>query len=300
VGRPKVIHFQAIADKIRIKNLFEQLWNWLGTLFEHHFDCTTLSSVFQSCKNSWSMHVHHIALAAITHVFHTIWMARNGIRFNNARISLHAAQMKVLTAIAMSATLVDGFTDITEHSILNRLRIKPRLRYAPVISLVMWKPPSLSWMKVNTDGSVTNLPPSAACGGNFRDHLTTFKGCFAMKLAAVSVLHAELMAIIMAIEIVHRKGWSNLWIKSDSQAALCAFANPAVVPWDLWNRWKNCMLLGLNLVSSHIFREGNSCVDSLANYGHSITDFTWWNSLPQFLRRAFINDNLLTLTRRHQ
>jgi ribonuclease HI len=200
--------------------------------------------------------------------------------------------MKVLTAVTMSNTLVTGFTAPTEMSILNRFRLKTRLHNAPVISVVLWRAPSVHWMKVNTDGSVTTLPPSAACGGVFRDHLVTFRGCFAKKLDTVSVLHAEVMAIILAIETAHNNGWQNVWIESDSQAALCAFGNHAVVPWSLWNRWHNCISLGLNLASSHIFREGNTCADRLANHGHSIIDFTWWNSLPQFLRGPFINDKL--------
>jgi hypothetical protein len=116
--------------------------------------------------------------------------------------------------------------------------------------------------------------------------LVTFKGCFAKKLDAVSVLHSEIISIIMAIETTNKKGWSNVWIESDSQAALCTFGNHDVVPWDLRNRWKICMLLALNLIRSHIFREGNSCEDRLANHGHSIIDFTWWNFVPQFLTGA--------------
>jgi hypothetical protein len=66
--------------------------------------------------------------------------------------------------------LVTGFTAPTEMSILNRFRLKTRLHNAPVISVVLWRAHSVHWMKVNTDGSVTTLPPSAACG-----HLVTFR-----------------------------------------------------------------------------------------------------------------------------
>ncbi|PNY03736.1 ribonuclease H [Trifolium pratense] len=176
-----------------------KLWNWLGTLFENHFDCTTIETVFKSCKNSWSKHVHNLALAAITHVFHSIWMAQNGIRFNNAKISIHAAKMKVLTAIATSATTVVGYTDHSEASILQCLKVQPRLRNAPVISLVLWKAPLVFWLKVNTDRSVLSNPPSAACGGIFRNNLASFKDCFAQKLDTVSVTYAEIFAIILVV-----------------------------------------------------------------------------------------------------
>ncbi|MCI42961.1 hypothetical protein A2U01_0064198, partial [Trifolium medium] len=61
------------------------------------------------CTPSWSTQIQQLALAAITHTFHTIWMARNVIRFNNASITLHAAKMKIQTAIATSATAVTGY-----------------------------------------------------------------------------------------------------------------------------------------------------------------------------------------------
>ncbi|GAU13161.1 hypothetical protein TSUD_179040 [Trifolium subterraneum] len=91
-------------------------------------------------------------------------------------------------------------------------------------------------MKVNTNESVTSLPPSVACGESFRDHIASFHGFSAKKLAIVSILHTEIIAIILVIEITPNKGWNNVWIKSDSQAALCTFGNHEVVPWDLRNR----------------------------------------------------------------
>ncbi|PNX73939.1 ribonuclease H [Trifolium pratense] len=181
-------------------------------------------ALHDSCKRSWSEHIHNVALVAITHAFHSIWMARNGIRFNNAKISFHAAKMKVLTAIAMSATLVAGFTAPTETSILTRLQLKPRLHNAPVISLVLWRVPSIHWMKVNMDGSVTNLPPSAACGGVFRDHLVTFQGCFA---TPYQFYMRTLWPSSWPYRLAHNNGWQNVWIESDSQAALCTFGNHA-------------------------------------------------------------------------
>ncbi|PNY15477.1 hypothetical protein L195_g012173 [Trifolium pratense] len=51
----------------------------------------------------WSDHIRSLAHAAFIHVFHTIWMARNGIRFNNSVIIMtRAAKMKVMTALNTS------------------------------------------------------------------------------------------------------------------------------------------------------------------------------------------------------
>jgi hypothetical protein len=45
----------------------------------------------------------------------------------------------------------------------------------------------------------------------------------------------------------------------------------------LRNRWGNCLLLGLNISYSHIYRQGNSCADKLANHGHTVTCYTWYD-----------------------
>jgi hypothetical protein len=36
-----------------------------------------------------------------------------------------------------------------------------------------------------------------------------------------------------------------------------------------------------------MYREGNFVADKLANFGLSITDFTWWNSAPPNIRDDF-------------
>jgi hypothetical protein len=42
-------------------------------------------------------------------------MARNGIRFNNAKINIHTATMKILTFVAMSAKLKAGYSHTSEN-----------------------------------------------------------------------------------------------------------------------------------------------------------------------------------------
>jgi hypothetical protein len=65
-----------------------------------------------------------------------------------------------------------------------------------------------------------------------------------------------------------------------------------MVPWTVRNRWANCLQLGFLLRRSHIFREGNACVDKLASMGHSMVAFNWWDSLSLVLRDDFLRDKL--------
>jgi hypothetical protein len=100
-----------------------------------------------------------------------------------------------------------------------------------------------------------------------------------MNLGLANSLFSEIMGIILAIECAFDKGWTRLLIESESQVAILAFKSCNIIPWQLHNRWFNCMikLRSMHYVVSHIFRDGNH---KLANLGLALNVFTWWNSAP--------------------
>ncbi|MCI36190.1 RNA-directed DNA polymerase (Reverse transcriptase), partial [Trifolium medium] len=88
--------------------------------------------------------------------------------------------------------------------VLQKLQIAPRqVRPAASIS-VIWKALTAPWLKVNTDGSVRDN--MSVCGAIFRDSSGGFFGGFSCRLDVSSVLHKELLAIIIAIEQAHQQG----------------------------------------------------------------------------------------------
>jgi len=78
------------------------------------------------------------------------------------------------------------------------------------------------------------------------------------------------------------KNWLNLWIESDSRLVTLAVKSPHIVPWQIKNRWLNCLTLvkSMNFLLSHIFGEGNHCADKLAALGLTQNGFQWWSSTP--------------------
>jgi hypothetical protein len=122
--------------------------------------------------------------------------------------------------------------------------------------------------------------------------MANFHGSYVQRIWTVSVLHVELIALIIAMELANSKGWKYLWLESDSLTALRAFENIDLVPWDLCNCWSNCLSLGLHLQWSHIYREGNACADKFATLGHAYTNLWWWSSLPPNLHDVFLSDKL--------
>jgi ribonuclease HI len=161
--------------------------------------------------------------------------------------------------------------------ILKALHVPLKFPNAPIIKEVLWQPPILDWIKCNSDGASAGNPGNSACGG-----------AFAVNLGIQSSLFAELMGAMLAIEIAHQKGWSSLWLETDSMLVLGAFKSSSSVPYILRNRWKNCLLFisQMNFFVSHIFREGNKCADIMANTGLSLpisTTHSWWSSSPPSL-----------------
>jgi len=92
---------------------------------------------------------------------------------------------------------------------------------------------------------------------------------------------------ILAMEFAAHHGWSNIWLERDSSSALLVFKNVSLVPILLRNRWHNARSLNIQVISSHIYREGNRCADSLANLGHFVVGEVWLSPLPSEFQQDF-------------
>jgi len=130
----------------------------------------------------------------------------------------------------------------------------------------------------------------AVNGGLFRDHLGTFLGAFTCNLDHSSIFNYEIMSFIYALEFAAHHGQRNLWIESDSTSALLIFKNASLVLVLLRNRWHSACHLGVQVISSHIFREGNCCADMLASMCHYVQDSVWLTELPSALHFHFFTD----------
>lgn len=170
----------------------------------------------------------------------------------------------------------------TEFAILRSLNINLRFKNSPKIREKIWHPPIIGWLKVNTDGAAQDSPGLAGGGGIFRDHLGKFVACFAAFYDIQHAIYAELLSVILAVELAHAKGWHHLWIESDSTLVVDILIGNIQPPWSIASRWSICqsLLSSMSWKVSHIFREGNSCADLLANHSLRSRTFTWWNSIP--------------------
>lgn len=181
---------------------------------------------------------------------------------------------------------------VSKLVIMRSLGIQGHPPKASIIKQVIWYPPICYFIKCNTDGAAKGCPGPAACGGIFRDSSAAVIGCFSTNLGIANAFYAELMGAMLAIEFARLKGWSKLWLECDSKLVVSAFTNPSSVLWRLQNRWNNCLLITANMqfLVSHIFREGNTCADKLADFGLSVVGSVWWDSIPSFVTEEFFRN----------
>ena len=126
---------------------------------------------------------------------------------------------------------------VDELHILHLLNIKGILGLAPRIIYVIWQPPPIGWIKVNTDGSAMGSPGAAGSGGIFKNASAFPRGSFAFSMGSTFAYMAELIAAIFAIEVAWERGWHHLWLECDSTFVAQLFHNKSSkVPWQIKQR----------------------------------------------------------------
>lgn len=272
------------------------LWSWLQSLINLNINVSSVPSLFDICNRGWSPQCKLVIISAIVNILNTIWSCRNNLRFNGSKPHLNSIKALIIANVSLSGNFTKLVTSpsIRDFTILKSFNVNTHHPNAPKIIEVIWSPPILHWTKCNTDGSALGSPGQSSCAGIFRNNHGESLGCFAANLGISNSFYAELMGVILAVECAIDRNWNNLWIESDSKLANLAVKSPNIVPWQLKNRWLNCVHLmsNMNCMITHIYREGNHCADKLARLGLALDGFLWWNSPPVDIREDLIKNRL--------
>lgn len=169
--------------------------------------------------------------------------------------------------------------------------LSPLRHQTPRFIFVVWEPLPFNWVKINTDGSFRD-PSHAGFGGIFRNAMHSFLGAFTRKVTVTNALEAEVYAVIEAIRVAWLKGWKHLWLETDSSLVVHYFNSPNLIPWHFRTSWANCLHITKQMAFhvSHVYREGNSVADKLANYGVEHVGSHWWDFIPHFLVVSYGHD----------
>ncbi|RZC17610.1 hypothetical protein D0Y65_010388 [Glycine soja] len=147
--------------------------------------------------------------------------------FFSEDLAMHETPKDSATILLMSIALILAKLRITSNatkSVMNNsifdfvflrsLGIQGHPRKSQIIKQVSWNLFIQGWTKCNIDGAAKGNP-SARCGGIFRNDRACALGCFTLNLRTQNSLFAELMGVILAIELVAKKNWSMLWLECD-------------------------------------------------------------------------------------
>ncbi|CAL0326745.1 unnamed protein product [Lupinus luteus] len=278
-------------------NFAKALWNWVQSAFSISIDTTSALSIIMNGNSLTNHQLQDVFVACVVHTFSTIWFCRNKCRFKDVVVPFRQATLKIQRETSVSgncSTKTSNSCNVVELLMLRKFNTALKLNKAPKVIEVVWQFPQGGWIKVNTDGSAQGAPGHAGGGGIFRDHNGDCLACFASYLDIQFALYAEMSAAIKAINLALEYGWSNLWLECDSSTVVDIFNGCAKVPWKLSNDWINCKqkLPLLNFHISHIFREGNSCADKLANFGLESKTNTFWRSIPSIIQEVYSRNRL--------
>jgi ribonuclease HI len=270
------------------------IWTWFSEIIGINLHFNEIADIWLLYDRNWQAQCKVVILACLVNILNSIWWMRNQSRFKNKKVHWKTAITIIFSSVSLSGNLTKKTYNgsMTDFEILKKFKVYLHPPRAPFIKEVLWQPPPLNWLKCNTDGASTST--SSACGGVFRNHLSEFVVGFAENIGLHFSLIAGLIGVMRAIEMANIHNWSNLWLETDSSLAVLAFKSACIVPWVIRNRWENCMVMArsMNIIATHIFREGNDSADSLANVGLIISDILYFWDIPTCISYSVYKNKL--------
>jgi ribonuclease HI len=264
-------------------------WCWLATSLDMIIQFQSLEDIWSLCNRAISAQCRIVIKAAIINIMYAVWIARNNARFKNIKPNWNSSLAWIVANVMLSGNHTNSLASasIRDFTILKAFKVNLNPPKPSFLREVIWQPPPPQWIKCNIDGAFTSS--AAACAGLFRNSSADFICGFASRLNTSSAFSAELYGFINAVDFAVSRGWNNLWIESDSELVVKAHKSATLVPWFLSNKWYNCMsrTRNMNIIVSHIYREGNHCADGLAKLGLNLNSVLIWNDVPVEIRDSF-------------
>ncbi|GAU31405.1 hypothetical protein TSUD_370540 [Trifolium subterraneum] len=263
-------------------------WSWFAGILNVVLQLNSMDDIWKLCDDHWSPQCKVTITAAVIFLINTLWFVRNQARFHDNLISWDSAIALIIasTSITGNHTSNSSSNSLRDFSVWKCFKVEIHPSKPVVLKEICWQPPVLNWLKCNIDGASIGNPGLASCAGVFRDASADFVLGFAEPLGVATSFFAELCGAMRAIEIAYHNHWQNIWVETDSTLVITAFQKQNhIVPWSLRNRWKNTLYMArtLNLILTHIFREGNQVADILANHGLNLDSLMYWHTPPLFI-----------------
>ncbi|KAL5728372.1 hypothetical protein ACHQM5_001464 [Ranunculus cassubicifolius] len=125
-------------------------------------------------------------------------------------------------------------------------------------------------VKGNCDGAARGNPGQVGFGVIFRNRDCKILLVVSKEMGITGIFVAECTTIVEGAEMALEKVQTQLWLETDSEAAVAAFKS-RVLPWWLVARWTKCKRISLNILVTHNYREVNFSADQAVNRGAQLT-----------------------------
>ncbi|XP_058763321.1 uncharacterized protein LOC131636708 [Vicia villosa] len=125
------------------KLLHNKLWNWLGLKLNFSYPILCWNDVWSLCNNFGAGQCKSVVGAVVIYVLNVTWLARNKIRFHNAKMNFSAATSYIMEVVSLAGSVssVTKNSNMQDFIILKSFKVTIRPPKAPVIIEVIWKPP---------------------------------------------------------------------------------------------------------------------------------------------------------------
>lgn len=209
-----------------------------------------------------------------------LWLDRNDLLFNDHAKPVHVLfnSVHLLVMEQFACRLIEVMA--TDHDLLASWGIHPTFPNPKAAVLFIWELPLTGWIKLNFDGARKVDASIAGVGFFARSSCYTLIAAAGLPVLDCDINQIELIAAWNALVWLYfHFGAVSIWLEGDSKWVVNQLNHPPH-PDDgplLTDRKIFLSKMQAHFVS-HIFREGNSGADLMANCGCFLDTFTLWES----------------------
>ena len=163
---------------------------------------------------------------------------------------------------------------------------------------VRWEVKDMGRLILNMDGCSKDNPVVGGGGGVLRDSTGLPLVAFSAFFGITTCLRAETLAFLIGLQICVHRGFTNLWVQSDSLVLVWVLQRRIQCPWQIQREvWQIWQLVEDPARFSHCYREANTVADALSNVGVShpeqhVKVYDCFRMFPRLARGAIRLDRL--------
>lgn len=114
-----------------------ELWYWLGDKLNCVLDLSTVLSILSCIPLRGSSQVSDMFMVAVVHTLHTILLSRNTLHFSMRKVTIHAANVRTHSLVAMSGNSLTGNCLTSDFSFLDSFSVSPHNQRVKEIVMVL-------------------------------------------------------------------------------------------------------------------------------------------------------------------